>query len=111
MARPTLQPHERRTERFNLRFTAAELAHIQQQAHAAGIDATEFLRRRALGYVVPPAPRRADASLVSELNRVGQNLNQIARNLNSGRTLRLEVDVVIAELRGILEKVASGYGS
>lgn len=111
MARPTKQPHERRSERFNLRFTIAELAHIEQQARTAGIDPTEYLRRRALGYEVPPAPRRADASLVSELNRVGQNVNQIARNLNSDRSERQEVDVVLAELRGVLEKVAASYGA
>ncbi|MEM6260706.1 MAG: plasmid mobilization relaxosome protein MobC [Planctomycetota bacterium] len=111
MARPTKQPHERRSERFNLRFTVAELAHIEQQAQSAGIDPTEYLRRRALGYEVPPAPRRADASLVSELNRVGQNVNQIARNLNSGRRERLKLDLVLAELRGVLEKVVASYGA
>ena len=105
MARPTKQPHEKRTERFNLRFTVAELAHVQDQARLAGLDATEYLRRRALGFVVSPAPRRADAALVSELNAIGVNLNQIARNLNSDRTLRTDVDVVLAELRGALTQV------
>ena len=105
MARPTKQPHEKRTERFNLRFTVAELAHVQDQARAAGLDPTEYLRRRALGFQVSPAPRRADAVLVSELNRIGVNLNQIARNQNSGRAERADADVVLAELRGVLAQV------
>lgn len=105
MARPTKQPHEKRTERFNLRFTVAELAHVQDQARLAGLDATEYLRRRALGFVVSPAPRRADAALVTELNRIGVNLNQIARNINADRPERADADVVLAELRGVLAQV------
>lgn len=51
MARPRLQEHEKRTERHNLRFTLAEIDHINTQAAAAGLDVTEYLRRRALGYI------------------------------------------------------------
>lgn len=111
MARPTKQPHEKRTERFNLRFTVAELAFVQDQAEAAGIEPTEYLRLRALGYQVPRAPRRADVSLITELNRIGVNLNQIARSLNTGRQLRIDADLALAELRGLLEKVTAAHGA
>lgn len=110
MARPRKHPREQRSERFNLRFTIAERAHIDQQAAAAGIDATSFLRRRALGYRVPSAESRADPALLSELNRIGVNVNQIARNLNAGRPERQDVDVVLAELRGVLDRLASHPG-
>ena len=61
MARPTKHPDEKRDQRFNLRFTAAELAHVETQARLAGVGPHEFLRRRALGYVVPPAPTQRRA--------------------------------------------------
>eukprot|EP00752_Nemacystus_decipiens_P015808 g14118.t1 len=104
MARPIKQPHEKRSEVLRARVTFAEKMHVEEQASAAGIDPSEYVRRRALGFMVSPAPRRADAALVSELNRIGVNLNQIARNLNSGRTERADVDVALAELRGVLSQ-------
>lgn len=106
MARPKKQPHERRTERFNLRFTVAELAHVEQQARAAGLDPTEYLRRRALGYTVPAAPaRRTDPALVSELNRIGVNVNQLARAVHTGRDFVAYWREIGAELSAILEKL------
>ena len=110
MARPIKQPHEKRSEVLRARVTFAEKMHVEEQASAAGIDPSEYLRRRALGFMVSPAPRRADAALVSELNRIGVNLNQIARNLNSGRTERADVDVALAELRGVLSQVLLPMG-
>lgn len=84
MARPKKHPDEKRIERFNLRFTVAELAHVEAQARVAGIEPTEYLRRRALGYAVPPAPaqRRTDPGIVTELNRLGIELKAIGNNAN-----------------------------
>ncbi len=48
MARPTKDDAAKRTERFNLRLTPAELAHVQQQAAHAGIGAHDYARRRVL---------------------------------------------------------------
>lgn len=56
-------------------------------------------------------PRRADAATISELNRIGVNLNQIARNLNTGRQLRIDAEAAMAELRGLLEKVTVDHGA
>ncbi len=84
MARPKKNPNEKRDQRFNLRFTEAELAHVETQARLAGISPHEFLRRRSLGYTVPPAPsqRRTDPGIVTELNRLGLELKAIGNNAN-----------------------------
>lgn len=84
MPRPKKHPDEKRDQRFNLRFTAAELAHVETQARLAGIGPHEFLRRRALGYVVPPASaqQRTDPGIVTELNRLGLELKAIGNNAN-----------------------------
>jgi len=109
MARPTLQPDEKRSERHNIRLTLAEHEHIRSQADAAGVDVAEYLRRRALGYTVPAAASRRgiEPALLSELNRIGVNINQIARNLNSDRRERLDVGGVMTELRAVLARLAS----
>lgn len=121
MARPTKQPHERREARFNLRFTDAEKAYVETQARAAGLDPAEYLRRRALGYHVPPAQSRADALLLTKINRVGLelhaigiNVNQLARAVHTDRgfhgrweTAYERLEATRADLSAVLEQLAS----
>jgi len=111
MARPKKLEGERRTERFNLRFTVAEKLHVEEQAAKAGLDPTEFLRRRALSLPIAPAPAKADAALIAELNRIGVNVNQLARAMHSGRTLPGGWPEIAPQLQTVLAKVAATYGS
>ena len=85
MARPKKQDGEKRSETARFRVTVAEREYIRAQAIAAGIPETEYLRRRTLGYAVPPARSGlSDPALVSELNRIGVNVNQLARATHRG---------------------------
>jgi hypothetical protein len=111
MARPTKDDTAKRSERFNLRLTLAELAHVQAQAAHAGIGAHDYARRRVLGHRVPPARSQIDATLLSDLNRIGVNLNQLARASNSGADVQAEAAVLLAQVRGIIEQIGSGDGS
>lgn len=111
MARPTKDDAAKRTERFNLRLTLAELAHVQAQAAHAGIGAHEYARRRVLGHRVPPARSQIDASLLSELNRIGVNLNQLARATNRGAEVQGDAEALLAQVRDIIEQIGVGFGS
>lgn len=111
MARPTKDDTAKRSERFNLRLTLAELAHVQAQAAHVGIGAHDYARRRVLGHRVPPARSQIDATLLSDLNRIGVNLNQLARANNSGADVQAEAAVLLAQVRGIIEQIGSGDGS
>ncbi len=84
MARPRKQPHEKRSEQNNLRFTVAEMEHIRTQAAAAGLDVPDYLRARSLNYVVPSggSVRRSDPALVTEINRLGVELKALGNNAN-----------------------------
>ncbi len=86
MARPRKAPEERRDDQLNPRLTGAERAEIERNAAALGISPPEFMRRRTLGYRLPEAAaaHQARASLGAAFNRLGVNLNQIARHLNAG---------------------------
>jgi hypothetical protein len=98
MARPRKQPAEQRVTRLTTRVTLAELA----QASAAGLTAAEFLRR--LGATVTPRRPRADDALLVELNRIGVNINQLARAANSGMPpASADLRAALAQLRGVLE--------
>lgn len=107
MSRPRKAPNERRDARLAApRLTGAELAFVEEQAAVAGLDLAEFVRRRVLGRKVAPARAAADDRLILEINRVGVNLNQIARSLNSDRPERADLAVALAHLEGVLSKVA-----
>ncbi|MDB5459450.1 MAG: hypothetical protein JWO72_1191 [Caulobacteraceae bacterium] len=86
-----------------LRLTAAEAAGVDVEAAALGLRRATWIsalvRRRVLGQ---PTFARSDALLLtgvrSELRRIGVNVNQIARALNTavleGRVLDTELTAV-----------------
>ena len=85
MARPRLGEEERRTRTVGVRVTEAEAEELQERAQAARLSMGAYLRRRGLGQRVRMATeRRLGAAELRELNRIGVNLNQMARALNSG---------------------------
>jgi hypothetical protein len=79
--RPQLPDSQRRSRRLWLRLTAQELGAIQAKAEVAGLSFAAYLRRAALSKTVSA---RTDKQVCGQLQRIGNNLNQIARHLNSG---------------------------
>jgi len=88
MARPKKAPAELRTALVHIRLTAAEQATVERSAYALGLTSAEFMRRRALGYRMPPmqAFTQAKAAAVAHLAAIGNNLNQLAKHANAGRS-------------------------
>ena len=85
MARPRLGEEERRTRTVGVRVTAAEAAELRERAQAARLSMGAYLRRRGLGQRVRMAAElRLGAAELRELNRIGVNLNQMARAMNAG---------------------------
>ena len=111
MARPRKQKHEQRIIPVPTRYTVAEQHYIRAQAVAAGLTDSDYIRRRALGYRVEPPKSPVDAALVTELNAIGVNLNQIARALNRGRDEPDHIGPVLDQLQDALDKVLDRYGS
>lgn len=110
MPRPRREASEQRIARLpSPRVTPAELVQVEQQAGAAGLTAAEFLRRLALEASVTPRRSRSDEAMLVELNRIGVNLNQLARASNSGRPpAAAELQAALAELRDIMRRLADG---
>ena len=85
MVRPRKPEAERRNRTMCVRVTTEEAATIAERAGAARMTKGAYLRRRALGQPVREAAvHRLGARERVELHRIGVNLNQIARALNSG---------------------------
>jgi len=86
MARPKKMEEERRDGMVGVRVTAAERVQIERNARMLGISPAEFMRRRSLGYRLPPAVdgQQQTAELAAALLRIGVNLNQLTRHVNAG---------------------------
>ena len=112
MARPIKEDGEKRSQLMQMRMTLAEREYVRAQAERAGLTPAEYMRRRALGHAIPPAPARSsDPALVSELNRVGVNVNQLARAVHRGSAFADYWQEVGEELRGVLGKVMARHGA
>lgn len=72
-------------------MTLEERAQLEALSSRSGLAAGAFMRAAAFGGAGPRAQRRPSADhavlrqLLGELGRVGNNINQIARALNSGQ--------------------------
>ena len=115
MARPTKHTDEQRSQTARARVTVSEYEHIKQQAYLAGLDVSEFIRRRLLGYEVPSAAtRRADPGLVTEVNKlglelsaIGNNANQLALSAHTNRRAQSSWEEVVARINELGDQVAT----
>jgi hypothetical protein len=96
-----------RVRKIPVACDAAEFELIDERARAAGLSRASYLRACATGAPGPRAQRRApvDAEALGRataaLNRVGNNVNQIAHVLNAGGTTvtTRECFAALAEVR------------
>ena len=119
MARPVLHSDERRSERYNLRFTPAELATLEEHAAVCGQSVSTFLRDRCLGYR-PSVAAAGNAASVAAADRLGRRLaeignvvNQVARAAHTDRSapdgwerLPAEIDRLLNEFERTLAALA-----
>lgn len=109
--RPRKEPDERRDASLPpVRVTAAELAHVEAQAAQAGVAVSEFVRTRAVGGTVTQRRAKSDDRAIYELNRIGNNLNQIAHAAHLGKPLEGKLADALDQLTAAMDKVA-GDGS
>lgn len=107
VGRPQKGEDEARSARIAFRVTEDERAQIEARAVAAGVTVSNYARAVVLTGAPPAPPRHAaDAAAISELNRVGVNLWQIAKHLNFGGGIPADLHDAIAEVRAAVEKLA-----
>jgi Bacterial mobilisation protein (MobC) len=95
-------PDEKRA-RFELRFTQSELTAVRARAEAEGIAAQLWVihaaRAQLTGqYHMPDEAIQVAAELRHELRSIGQNINQVARVLNT------KTAIPTNELLGVMER-------
>lgn len=112
--KPRRKPPQRgkaggRTVQKNVSLTVAENTILEAKAAEAGLSVASYLRASALSEAGPRARRaptiekQALGAAIAELNRVGNNINQIARALNIGKDYDDEfLRHSVGEMRGVL---------
>lgn len=102
-------PRERRTEQVKIRLTVLELKALREAADAADMTLATYVRHRATGARIVQRKAAADAAIVTELNKIGVNLNQLTRATHRGSAMQAFWREIGIELRKVLAKVASRY--
>lgn len=100
--RPKKPEEERRSLTHGLRLSPQEKEELEARADRAGLSLSEYLRRRALGKKIKT---QIEGKALKELNRIGVNLNQIARAANRGNLVDQQAREAIKELRALMDQI------
>ena len=80
--RPPMLDIERRVGKIQPGFTISEYQSIAEKAEALGISEAEYVRAAALGRELKSVSQ-INKEAYFELQKIGSNVNQIAKELNS----------------------------
>lgn len=117
---PRPPTNNRRDQQLNFSLTSAELTALRSRADAAGMHLVDFGRDLLLRRRTPSSanvdPEIVDAQntlaraallLTHELRRLGNNLNQIARRLNTlDEAAPPSLEPLLREIRALLNRRA-----
>lgn len=93
-----------RKDRATLRLTEAEWAIVQARVRETGRTTGRFLRELVLGTVPRVQTSTVNAAAIRELARIGNNLNQLAREANAAGNFPLEARI-LAVLDQVVAKI------
>lgn len=110
-----------RNKRINFRVFDDEFNEIAAKVDRSGLTFGAFMRAAALGNPGPraqrrpPADHRALRQILGEIGRIGNNINQIARAINSGDgpnvpELREALAAYIKIRNAILDALGKNHG-
>ena len=107
MARPTKKTPPAKVRQLPVRFTEDLYAVLSENAQKSGLTRGEYIRHLVAGRTPKAQPPifHDDTALVSELaklNKLGSNLNQIARYFNEGG---LMTNALAKELHHTLQEI------
>ena len=88
MARPKVSPAEKRSVKFSFRLTESERGQLLKLAQACGCAPGILIRDKLFtGRFPSPKAARIDIGVYAELKKIGVNVNQLAKQVNSGTVL------------------------
>ena len=105
--RSSLQRRERRTVKRVVSFSPEEYKAIVARAQACGRTPARFIREASLGAVPKERRNMMADEIVLQLGRIGNNINQLAREANAASHFPAEakLDAALAELHAAILRV------
>jgi hypothetical protein len=99
---------ETKLKRVNFRFTAADMAKLQALSASSGKNHSELIRDLLHGRPIPTQRTPIETEFLGCISRLGSNLNQVNRMLNSAQSgqdpdLILKQKQTLDELRDYME--------
>lgn len=95
-----------RNQAVLIRLTDNEKNHLQRQASNAGLKMEPFIRKLIMGVNITPRPPSNIINLIREVNRIGNNINQIAKKVNSENCInQTQLDEILHLLGEIYREV------
>lgn len=79
-----------------------ERKHLEQQAQVSGLSMSNIIRKLIMGIEIRPRPPDNIPQLIRAVNAVGNNINQIARKVN---TFDEVSQAQLSEIYILLEKI------
>ncbi|MBB5353681.1 hypothetical protein HNR46_003942 [Haloferula luteola] len=105
MARPVLPTDRHRVHRIVFRLTPAEHACLSRQAQQLGHRANELARSLVLSSLERPEDEAPlDPALISELNYIGHNLNQITKRLHMTGRLSPTIPALCRRIEALIDE-------
>ena len=85
VGRPRKGERERRSDHLNVRLTVVERAALDAEARWVGLPVSRYVRRliSKRRSIEPSRVPVVSSAAITALNRVGNNLNQLARHANA----------------------------
>ena len=106
-----------RDQHITIRLSSEERAVVDTAAERAGLTPGSYARRTLLGAEAPrqvrrpPVEKRELARLLGAIGKVGGNLNQIAKAVNSGALVYGgEIDAGLGDLKEVCAAILAALG-
>lgn len=95
---------------INFRVSEHEYQRLEQMANNVGMSVPMFCKKKAQGarMKAPLIDRQGALQIASELRRIGVNVNQVAKHLNSGLNISEgQINALQKELSDIWQQLSS----
>ena len=108
MGRPCITKEAIRSINFTIRLTEIEHKSLEKAAAACGLSLSAMIRKKVLTGKFPvPLPARIDLDTYLELKKIGVNINQLAKQFNSGK-LPIAIMIILRKLKEQEEIIIKG---
>lgn len=105
-----LGANRKESKQINFRVSEQEYQRLEQMASNLGMTVPTFCKKKAQGAKMkaPLIDRQGALQIASELRRIGVNVNQIAKHLNSeGKVSEGQINALQKELNDLWQQLSS----